>query len=271
MQDGFGGLGWPLGPRQMLRLAGALVFVWGRDGLRVMGPEGPLSPGETGTLARALEPVLREEPRGKSSVEAQVRLEKPVRGGTWYQCAGLRRSDGRLAGLLRDTTAEQMERQRLLEQSHRDWLTGLWNRQGMSQRVEDTLAEEGRAALLMVDMDNFKEVNDSRGHLEGDRVLTFTAQLLRELFPCPAHVGRAGGDEFLILLPGAGASDACRAGRTFCRALRERAPARGLGRVSCSVGIAVAPEEGEDFEGLFHVADQAMYRAKERGKDICCR
>ena len=46
---------------------------------------------------------------------------------------------------------------------------------------------------------------------------------------------------------------------------------QGLGRVSCSVGIAVAPEEGEDFEGLFHVADQAMYRAKERGKDICCR
>ena len=266
MQDGFGGLGWPLGPRQMLRLAGALAFVWGRDGLRVMGPEGPLSPGETGTLARALEPVLREEIRGKSSVEAQVRLEKPVRGGTWYQCAGLRRSDGRLAGLLRDTTAEQMERQRLLEQSHRDWLTGLWNRQGMSQRVEDTLAEEGRATLLMVDMDNFKEVNDSRGHLEGDRVLVGITQTVAGSIREDDLVGRPGGDEFLIFLPGVGAREAL---DKRCAVIRERVRELRLLDGNCvtvSMGAALV-RPGETYDELYARADKALYQAKEKGRD----
>lgn len=271
LREAFRGRGWPLGPRQMLRLAGALLFVWGPEGLQVSGPEGPLAPEDLRTLAAVLGPHLREFKGKTTCAELEVHLDRPVRGGLWFHCSAMRREDGRLAGLLRDVTAQQTERQRLLEQAHRDWLTGLWNRQGMALRVADTITEEGKAALLMVDMDDFKAVNDSRGHLEGDRVLSFTAGLLQELFPLPAHVGRAGGDEFLVLLPGAGAIEAGRAGKSLCRALRERSPAKGLGRVSCSVGVALAPEEGEDFERLFRAADRAMYRAKERGKDMCSR
>ena len=93
-----------------------------------------------------------------------------------------------------------------------------------------------------------------------------TAELLEELFPRPAQAGRAGGDEFLLFLPCADGAAACGAGERFCKAFREQAA-----ELSCSVGIALSPGDGTDFETLFCAADQAMYRAKAQGKDTWSR
>ena len=122
----------------------------------------------------------------------------------------------------------------------------------------------------MIDMDDFKKVNDTYGHLKGDELLKKTASVMAEHVPPSAIVGRVGGDEFMMFLPG-----------PYDRELGEKA-ARGLIREisrilsqmkleqSCSVGIAAICQKGETFERAYKRADQALYCAKSLGKNTFC-
>jgi diguanylate cyclase len=150
-----------------------------------------------------------------------------------------------------------------------DPLTGLANRRALQARFADLVAtrEGTHVALLMLDLDRFKHVNDALGHEVGDRLLISVAQRLKREEPVDGMIGRLGGDEFAILatnLPDIGAAEVI-AGRLLA-ALAEPLRLDGLPiDITGSVGIAVYPHHGEDFATLMRHADVAMYEAKRRG------
>ncbi|NAZ88196.1 diguanylate cyclase domain-containing protein [Kineococcus indalonis] len=165
----------------------------------------------------------------------------------------------------------EAERAHLLELEHRafhDALTGLANRAALLRDLEDALgAGERRAALLLVDLDGFKQVNDALGHHAGDVLLQLVAGRLRELTPPGALAARLGGDELAVLLPGAATAAQVRelARRVHLR-LREPFEIEGRTvRTGASVGAALAPEHAADVTGLLRAADAAMYCAKRGG------
>ena len=153
-----------------------------------------------------------------------------------------------------------------------DHLTGLPNRACFRDRAGALLQAQrggtGRAALLFVDCDRFKEINDRLGHAAGDALLVTVAQRLRAATRDSDVVARIGGDEFAVLLTSVrGAADAARVAAKITAALAEPidAPTHGTLVASASIGIALAPDHGNVVEPLMAAADAAMYRAKARG------
>jgi diguanylate cyclase (GGDEF)-like protein/putative nucleotidyltransferase with HDIG domain len=156
-----------------------------------------------------------------------------------------------------------------------DDLTGVLTRRPFVEYANKILVDRGPFAavsLIVIDVDEFKGVNDSHGHLQGDAVLRVVAGTLRELAAVNGVVARYAGDEFVILLPHTGIDDAAelaeRIRTTVRRAavpLRERS---GSISVSLSIGVAGARADHRDFDGLFEAADRALYEAKRRGRDI---
>jgi diguanylate cyclase len=154
------------------------------------------------------------------------------------------------------------------EEALRDPLTGLPNRQWLLERTWTALDEadrtEARSALVLIDLDRFRSVNDTLGHLAGDRLLLKIAERLRAELPRGAEAARLGGDEFAVLLPLADSTtSAMRAARTLVSALGSPLDLDGLTLVlEASAGVAVFPEHAREAEGLLRRADVAMYEAK---------
>jgi diguanylate cyclase (GGDEF)-like protein len=123
-------------------------------------------------------------------------------------------------------------------------------------------------AILLMDLDHFKQINDSAGHVAGDAVLRAVAGALQRSIREGDYAVRYGGEEFVIILPGSGCQDALRAAKAVHTAVTELAalPPESL-RVTTSIGVAAFPEHGQDLDEVVHAADQAMYRAKREGGD----
>ncbi|MDT0441178.1 putative bifunctional diguanylate cyclase/phosphodiesterase [Streptomyces johnsoniae] len=149
-----------------------------------------------------------------------------------------------------------------------DPLTGLPNRQWLLARTQTALDEAAltgdRAALLLIDLDSFRSVNDTLGHLTGDRLLLQIADRIRRELPGDAEAARLGGDEFAVLLPRVpSATSAQRAARALIGSLSAPLDLDGLTLVvEASVGVAVFPDHAPEGEGLLRRADVAMYAAK---------
>ncbi|MEU3599419.1 EAL domain-containing protein [Streptomyces sp. NPDC006798] len=154
------------------------------------------------------------------------------------------------------------------EEQLRDPLTGLPNRQWLLERtwtaLEDAEGSGSRAALVLIDLDRFRSVNDTLGHLAGDRLLLQIAQRLRHALPRGAEAARLGGDEFAVLLPATDSiTSAQRVARRLAAELSSPLDLDGLTLVlEASAGVAVFPEHARDAEGLLRRADVAMYQAK---------
>jgi diguanylate cyclase (GGDEF)-like protein len=154
------------------------------------------------------------------------------------------------------------------EEQLRDPLTGLPNRQWLLERIWTALDDAerigARAALMLIDLDRFRSVNDTLGHLAGDRLLLQTADRLRLALPRGAEVARLGGDEFAVLLPVADSTtSATRIARGLVAALSSPLDLDGLTLVlEASAGVAVFPDHALDAEGMLRRADVAMYQAK---------
>ncbi|MEU0219275.1 bifunctional diguanylate cyclase/phosphodiesterase, partial [Streptomyces sp. NPDC006265] len=154
------------------------------------------------------------------------------------------------------------------EEQLRDPLTGLPNRQWLLERIwtalDDAERINARAALMLIDLDRFRSVNDTLGHLAGDRLLLQIADRLRVALPRGAEAARLGGDEFAVLLPVADSTtSATRVARNLVAALSSPLDLDGLTLVlEASAGVAVFPDHALDAEGLLRRADVAMYQAK---------
>jgi len=155
-----------------------------------------------------------------------------------------------------------------------DDLTGLLTRRPFVDIANTILGERGPFAtmsLVVIDVDEFKQVNDRYGHLQGDTVLRVVAGTLRELGASTGIIGRYAGDEFIILLPYTGPEEAAElADRIRATVRRAAVPLRqqsGSISVTLSIGVAGVRPEHRDFDALFAAADRAMYEAKRRGRD----
>lgn len=157
------------------------------------------------------------------------------------------------------------------EQANTDPLTGLSNRKRIEEQITQALEEdrERGAAFLFIDVDDFKVVNDTLGHLFGDEVLRYVASAIRHKVRTTDIVGRVGGDEFVVLLRNIRSIDIIsKKSEEICTAFRAKySDATPHGGVSCSVGIALYPGDGECYEELMDKADQALYAAKKKGKN----
>ena len=206
----------------------------------------------------------------------------------WDRMHPRRTEDGRLLvdGIVVEITerkhaAEALEaaQQQLQHIAYHDPLTGLPNRVAFQERLERAVAETPALAVLFVDLDDFKLINDSFGHQAGDELLAAVAARLRRATRAEETVARHGGDEFLMLVPGSegpdgeldleGARYAAEAvARRIRRALREPFFVSDVEIfVSATVGISVYPLDAPDTETLLKHADTAMYKAKDDGRD----
>lgn len=166
--------------------------------------------------------------------------------------------------------ARQKELQAAQRQAKTDSLTGLLNYGGINDRLEEILTQEKeRAALLFIDLDDFKKVNDSMGHQAGDRMLWKVAQVLQLQTGDRDIQGRIGGDEFVVLL-----RDVKDYGQVenYARRICKGISNLSLGEdstfsVSCSIGVAMSPQDGTDYPTLVRCADRRLYLAKARGKN----
>ena len=156
----------------------------------------------------------------------------------------------------------------------RDALTGISNRRAVLDSLEHALAHSVRAhlplALLMLDIDHFKKVNDTHGHLAGDGVLTAVARVVSKRIRTQDIVGRYGGEEFLVILPGTPAAGAAHLAEQLRVAIKDFSTSFGQTdiRVTISIGVtAKIPDAATTADTMVHAADQALYLAKARGRD----
>jgi diguanylate cyclase (GGDEF)-like protein/PAS domain S-box-containing protein len=165
-------------------------------------------------------------------------------------------------------------REALHDQAIRDSLTGLYNRRFMQEALEMELQRAKRnrrpLSILFLDVDHFKRFNDSFGHDAGDKVLRAIADILRSSFRAEDTVCRYGGEEFAILLPEAGVSNAAKRAeklRTVVRDLKLEYSGVVLPHVTLSIGIAGFPQHGDQPSELLECADRCLYHAKAMGRD----
>ena len=171
----------------------------------------------------------------------------------------------------RDLSEKLAASQRIEELSHTDMLTGLPNRRALAERIDYAQAiarrEAAGFALLNVDLDRFKQINDTLGHSYGDRVLKEVAQRLRECLREVDTVARLGGDEFSLLIHQADARGAEHAARRVQEAMARPFSFDTLSfTVTCSVGIALFPSDGAGADELMASAERAMHWVKESGR-----
>lgn len=169
----------------------------------------------------------------------------------------------------------QSRTQEIFALSNIDPLTGLYNRTAFSSSLGEILEnckqQERNLALLFIDLDGFKSVNDTLGHAIGDKVLIAVAQRLVVFANGPQHICRWGGDEFIIVIEGFTANEAVDFGRDLIKSLSQRIKVE-LSKISISatIGVAMYPEHGVNESELISLADTAMYIQKEASKsDVC--
>lgn len=158
----------------------------------------------------------------------------------------------------------------ILRRSRLDPLTELYNKKYTEELIDAYLGGEGQpGTLFLIDIDCFKEINDSLGHLCGDAVLSDLAQQLRKQIPENEILGRVGGDEFIVFLKGEHSLEERIGHAEMLMALfRRPIPQEGIRQyISCSIGIAASPFHGFNFLTLFSHADRALYQAKSLGKN----
>ena len=185
----------------------------------------------------------------------------------------LRKLASSLEARVNERTRQLQEATELaLDLANHDSLTGLANRSQHARKLQEAITEAtttgGRVALLALDLDRFKEINDTFGHDAGDQVLISTALNLSNASGVSDLVSRLGGDEFAIISPDLGTSDdGSRLAETLLRALRSPVNYDGkLLRREASIGLAMFPDHGTDFATLMRNADLALYRSKLEGR-----
>ena len=149
----------------------------------------------------------------------------------------------------------------------KDPLTDLWNRSYLTQKIEEVLEKGSTAAYMIVDVDHFKSVNDKLGHIKGDQVLIRLAHMMVENFPDDI-VARLGGDEFVIFIENPPEyAEMCARISEFQRVVNEDLDETTNGIASLSIGVALAPQDGDSMDTLYDKADRALYVVKKESRN----
>jgi len=211
----------------------------------------------------------------KASLEFELR---GVRGtNRWLEtnAAPLRDSNGKvtsLLGITRDITERKVAEQRITFLANFDALTGLPNRAQLDSHLKYALSlvkrSNGNLAVMFIDIDHFKDINDTLGHTIGDTLLIEVAKRLQSVLREEDTASRLGGDEFMLILPGADARGAAQVAQKLLQVVAEPCQIEQHDLVvTASIGIALYPNDGNNLESLSKSADTAMYRAKQEGRN----
>lgn len=282
----------------MMRQMGNILFTWNsnKDLLQVskeweevfgypplrdnfiarLSTESHFHPEDISLFSKGLTALRQGVPQG--TVEARVAKAD----GRYLWCRfwfmAVREEEGSFCdviGTITNIDEEKRAAQALRERAEQDALTKLLNKNTTRRKTEEYLnsfPQGARCALLIIDLDNFKQVNDQYGHLFGDAVLTRAAREIRSLFRGHDLVGRIGGDEFMVLMQGTSDRPLV---ESRCQKLVETLQQVFCGEhyqcdITCSVGVSISPDHGTTYFDLFLRADQALYQSKGRGKNCYC-
>lgn len=173
--------------------------------------------------------------------------------------------------LQRDVEIKHEEGRRAAFLAEHDPLTGLANRMRLErevgERIRQSATRDGGLALMFIDLDDFKPVNDTHGHAAGDRVLRMMAERLRRCMGSGDLVARLGGDEFVVVVGSSARDQLTRSAGRVAAAIEEPVELRGaVLRLTASIGVSRFPEDGADLDQLLRAADEQIYRVKRSGK-----
>lgn len=224
--------------------------------------------------------VLESVRNGDDDINCEIRIKQYPDKYIWCKLRVTAQvdSEGRIDkafGTLTDIDDQKKMLQKLLFRAQRDSLTGIYNKATTQTFIEECLAGDLRHknhALFIIDIDNFKHVNDSLGHLFGDAVLKDTAFEIQRHFRDSDIIGRIGGDEFLVFLKDISSKAiVMRKAEALIDIFRRSFTGQKKDyKISGSVGIALYPRDGHTYQELFKNADNALYAAKKQGKDCYC-
>lgn len=210
------------------------------------------------------------------TLEQEFRINNRAKGYIWLRITMIPIRHGgvitKLVANIKDIDHQKREELEIRRQSERDPLTDLMNRGYTESCINDYLQHGGNdGALLMIDVDNFKLVNDNLGHQAGDKVLQELGQSLETIFRSSDIVGRIGGDEFVVFMKGVSQREAAekkaqQVNEAFHKAFFANSE---VFWISASVGVVMVQSSTECFEELLSKADKAMYTQKRRGKNGC--
>ncbi len=212
---------------------------------------------------------LLENPAAKGEVRKIVlRIQSPSGEYRWYSCACRYLYDGAslyaAVGKLVDITQQHAKEERLKRQSQLDGLTKILNKVTVESRISTLLETSGPGLLFVIDVDQFKLINDENGHIVGDRVLACIARALLDAFRKNDPVGRVGGDEFVAYAVEAEDDKMVEKKRESIRELIDAVSEEMGLPVDLSIGVARFPEDGTTYQELFEAADRAMYKEKKQ-------
>lgn len=216
---------------------------------------------------------LRE---GKSLYNAKYRIKEITGEIKWYSiCFTTIFNDNNVPiksiGKVTNIDEQKKETEKLREKARRDSLTKLSNKMTTQKLIERYIEEDGDSfhALMMIDIDDFKSINDTYGHMTGDYVLSEFSSKLKKVFRSTDVVGRVGGDEFLIMLRGIQSDSLIdEKAKSICSIFHSiKIGSNNNVSISGSVGISTYPADGKTYDELLKKADDAVYLAKKSGKD----
>jgi len=241
-------------------------------------------------IGRPITIIIPERMRGAhtSGLSRVAAGEKPNLGGKTVEVSAIRKDGsefpieitlsiwwddrGICAGAVIKDISERRDREnRLLRLASQDTLTGLHNRNRFTDLLQAELLASRQATVIMIDLEGFKDINDTHGHAVGDSLLQAIGVRLPYMLPAGAEVARFGGDEFVLLLPGVG--DTAAASREAAAIMDAFSTPFDVGGnvldVGASIGFAIAPHHGTEAEELIASADFALNRAKGVGRRVC--
>ena len=216
--------------------------------------------------------ALQNEPQ---MYEAKVQYADGVERDVMFHKATFEKSNGSFGGIvgaMLDITDRKKSEEEIIHLASHDGLTGLPNRRLLMDRLDQALARSHRSkdtvAVLFLDLDNFKPINDTMGHRQGDDVLKMMAERLQGCLRETDTVARFGGDEFVVIMTDIkDNNDVTTLAENLNKALSEPFAIGGRETaLSASIGIALYPDHAHVSESLLTLADHAMYQAKEKGK-----
>ena len=226
---------------------------------------------------RLYQEILGNAAKAGCNEKVEYRADYFGKGYAWYRAYTVSLSDEngkvyRLIGRAINIEEEKSEVNRLEEKAERDALSGLLNREAAERKVNEALQqhESGRVhALLMLDIDNFKSVNDLCGHIAGDELIVQIGQILSSSFRKSDILGRIGGDEFIVFLQNLDKEErvAEKTNSILSKIRSVHVCDSGMVTFSGSVGVAITDKASISFKEMYKIADQALYKAKANGKD----